>query len=55
MDNKFMYIPNEDKQINPSVDYNYWLKSFDTNSFYNPIKFPKFLSQQMIKKMYDLS
>ena len=55
MDNKLMYIPNEDKQINPSVDYNYWLKSFDTSSLYNPIKFPQFLSQQMMKKCKNLS
>ena len=57
MDNKLMYIPNEDKQINPSVDYNYWLKSFDTSSLYNSIKnkFLKFLSQKMMKKCKNLS
>ena len=24
-----MYIPNNDTQINPSVDYNQWLKRFE--------------------------
>ena len=29
MADKLMYIPNDDTQNNPSVDYNQWLKSFD--------------------------
>ena len=27
---KLMYITNNDTQTYPSVDYNYWLKSYDT-------------------------
>ena len=30
MDDKLMYIPNDDTQIYPNVDYNQWLKQFDT-------------------------
>ena len=30
MADKLMYIPNDDTKIPPSVDYNQWLKSLDT-------------------------
>ena len=30
MADKFMCIPNDDTQITPSVDYNLWLKSLNT-------------------------
>ena len=30
MDEKFMYIPNDDTQNNSSVDYNQWLKRQET-------------------------
>ena len=49
MANKLMYIPNDDTQITPSVDKNYWLKRFDTQlnkpTNHNPIKSPKLLRQ----------
>ncbi len=30
IDEKFMYIPNEDAQISSSIDYYQWLKRLDT-------------------------
>ena len=30
MADKLMYIPNDETQNNPSVDYNEWLKHLDT-------------------------
>ena len=30
MDNKLIYISNDDNQITPYEDKNYWLKSLDT-------------------------
>ena len=30
MSNKLMYIPNDETQNYPPVDYNYWLKRLDT-------------------------
>ena len=45
MDDKLMYIPNDDTQFIPSVDYNQWLKRLDallnesTNK--NSVKIPK--------------
>ena len=37
MDDKFIYILNDDNYITPSVDYTYWLKSLNTASFNQPI------------------
>ena len=30
MDDILMYIPNDDKQNTPSLDYNWWLKRLET-------------------------
>ena len=30
MADELMYIPNDDKEISSSVDYNYWLKYLNT-------------------------
>ena len=40
MTDKLIYIPNDDTQINPSVNYNQWLKRLDTqlNKPNHPIK-----------------
>ena len=47
MGDKVIYIPIECKQINPSVDYNNWLKGLDRTSLeltnQNLIKVPKVL------------
>ena len=37
MDDKFIYILNDDNYIIPSVDYTYWLKSLNTSSLNQPI------------------
>ena len=39
MHDKLVHIPNDNKQITPSVDLNNWLKSLNNNSFEqaNPI------------------
>ena len=43
---KSMFIPNDDTQITPSVDYNYWLKRLNTNlnqpNNQNKLEVPKF-------------
>ncbi len=41
MADKLMYIPNDDTQIIPFLDYNYWLKHLDTESTnQNSLKVP---------------
>ena len=40
MADELMYIPNDDTQITPFVDYHYWLKRWDTQ-LYEPIKINK--------------
>ena len=53
MPDKLVFIPNDDAQNYPSVDYNYWLKSFATQlneSKFN--KFPKLLRHQIKKRYY---
>ena len=45
MADKLMYIPNDDTQIIPSVDYKLWLKHLDTqfndSTNQNSLKVPK--------------
>ncbi len=57
MANKLMYIPNNDiNKINPSIDYNYWLKHLDTQlnvpTNQSSIKVLKLLSQPIRKYIY---
>ena len=49
MDVQSKYFPNDDKQNDPSVDYNFWLKSLDTTRLDNQnyIKVPKMFSQEI--------
>ena len=35
MSDKLMYMPNDDTQNYPSVDYNYWLKRLDNEPKFN--------------------
>ena len=41
MDDKLMYIPNDDKQINPFVYDNCWWKGLDTADINQSIKINK--------------
>ena len=56
MADKFMlYIPKEDTQNITSVDYDQWLKRWDTQltePTNQNLKSPKMLSQQIIKRNY---
>ena len=63
MADKLMNIPNDDTQkINPSVDYNWWLKRFDTqlnqSTNQNLIKVPKVVNltnkKMLIIKLWGL-
>ena len=56
MDNKLMYIPNDDAQNYPFHRCNYWLKSLGTASSNLPnsiqLKYPKFVSQLKKKHVH---
>ena len=56
MADKSMYIPKENKQNFPFVDYNQWMKRLNTlanePTNQNSIKFLKFFSQQKRKRYY---
>ena len=55
MPDKLMYIPNDDTQDFTSVDYNQWLKFFDTQfngpTNQNSRKVPKNVNDPMNKKL----
>ena len=40
MDDKLLYMPNDDTQNYPFVDLNYWLKSLDINRFASGNQYP---------------
>ena len=54
MADKFMKSPILIHKINPSIDYNYWLRSLDTQLNQNSMKVPKVDKPTNKKKMWGL-
>ena len=56
MADKSIYLPNDDTQYTPSVDYNQWLKRLDTQlnepTYKNSIKVPKVAKPTNKKCLY---
>ena len=49
---KLLYIPYDDTQITPSVDYNYWLKRLDTQLIEPTNQVPKNVRPKNKKREY---